>query len=182
MKTPEVNKQNHWRKESTFLSHYLCIPFGRAHPVVCSQATHTSCIFSAEKSNPLLHFNWESRNLKHSWNSTKLLGVPGWVQQTGRHGITTSLAMGLYHRPGATLPKGHIYPLSIREQKAMEEYIEEALNQESIPPSTSPGASSSFYFFFFSLIIVIIIVFGVKGPCMCLYILQFIKLIYYSIV
>lgn len=32
---------------------------------------------------------------------------------------------------GATLPKGKLYPLSILEQKAMEEYIEEALNKTS---------------------------------------------------
>ncbi|XP_016298188.1 interferon-induced protein 44-like [Sinocyclocheilus anshuiensis] len=43
--------------------------------------------------------------------------------------------------PGATLPKGHIYPLSIREQKAMEEYKEEALKQESIRSSMSPAFS-----------------------------------------
>ena len=30
--------------------------------------------------------------------------------------------------PGATLPKGRVYPLSIPEQKAMEEYVHEALN------------------------------------------------------
>lgn len=35
------------------------------------------------------------------------------------------------------LPKGHIYPLSILEQKAMEEYIQEALHQGFIRPSTS---------------------------------------------
>ncbi|XP_052453258.1 uncharacterized protein LOC128014065 [Carassius gibelio] len=47
--------------------------------------------------------------------------------------------------PGATLPKGRIYPLSIPEQKAMEEYIQEALAQEFIRPSTSPAASSFFF-------------------------------------
>ncbi len=36
-------------------------------------------------------------------------------------------------------------PLSILEQKAMEEYIEEALEQEYIHPSTSPAASSFFF-------------------------------------
>jgi len=34
--------------------------------------------------------------------------------------------------PGATLPKGKIYPLSILGQKAMEKYIEEALKQKFI--------------------------------------------------
>lgn len=37
--------------------------------------------------------------------------------------------------PVATLPKGKVYPLSVPEQKAMEEYIEEALEQEFIHPS-----------------------------------------------
>ncbi|KAL0169271.1 hypothetical protein M9458_033867, partial [Cirrhinus mrigala] len=47
--------------------------------------------------------------------------------------------------PGAKLPKGKIYPLSIPEQKAMEEYIKEALQQGFIVPSTSPAASSFFF-------------------------------------
>ncbi|KAI2657431.1 Transposon Tf2-8 polyprotein [Labeo rohita] len=45
--------------------------------------------------------------------------------------------------PGAQLPKGRIYPLSIPERQAMEEYIKEALKQGFIQPSTSPAASSS---------------------------------------
>ncbi len=45
---------------------------------------------------------------------------------------------------GEPVPRGRIYPLSIPEQKAMEEYIEEALEQECIRPSTSPAASSFF--------------------------------------
>ncbi len=44
--------------------------------------------------------------------------------------------------PGESVPRGRIYPLSIPEQKAMEEYIEEALQQGYIRPSTSPAASS----------------------------------------
>uniref|UniRef100_A0A8C1X240 Gypsy retrotransposon integrase-like protein 1 n=1 Tax=Cyprinus carpio TaxID=7962 RepID=A0A8C1X240_CYPCA len=47
--------------------------------------------------------------------------------------------------PGATLPKGRVYPLSIPEQKAMEEYVQEALAQGFIRPSTSPAASSFFF-------------------------------------
>ncbi|KAL0147670.1 hypothetical protein M9458_057027, partial [Cirrhinus mrigala] len=47
--------------------------------------------------------------------------------------------------PGATLPKGHIYPLSISETQAMEEYIKEALSQGFIRPSTSLAASSFFF-------------------------------------
>ncbi len=47
--------------------------------------------------------------------------------------------------PGESVPKGKIYPLSLPEQKAMEEYIEEALQQGYIRPSTSPAASSLFF-------------------------------------
>ncbi|KAL0186165.1 hypothetical protein M9458_017835, partial [Cirrhinus mrigala] len=47
--------------------------------------------------------------------------------------------------PGAQLPKGRIYPLSIPECQAMENYITEALNQGFIRPSTSPAASSCFF-------------------------------------
>ncbi|KAL0149885.1 hypothetical protein M9458_054816 [Cirrhinus mrigala] len=47
--------------------------------------------------------------------------------------------------PGAQLPKGRVYPLSIPERQAMEEYISEALAQGYIQPSTSPAASSFFF-------------------------------------
>ncbi len=47
--------------------------------------------------------------------------------------------------PGHKLPKGRVYPLSIPEHKAMEEYIQEALNQGYIHPSTSPAVSSFFF-------------------------------------
>ncbi|KAL0149750.1 hypothetical protein M9458_054940, partial [Cirrhinus mrigala] len=47
--------------------------------------------------------------------------------------------------PIAKLPKGKVYPLSIPERQAMEAYIEEALKQEFIRPSTSPAASSFFF-------------------------------------
>ncbi|KAK3556266.1 hypothetical protein QTP70_007071 [Hemibagrus guttatus] len=46
---------------------------------------------------------------------------------------------------GESVPRGKIYPLSIPEEKAMEEYIEEALAQGYIHPSTSPAASSFFF-------------------------------------
>ncbi len=42
-------------------------------------------------------------------------------------------------------PEGRIYPLSIPERKAMENYIKEALQQGLIHPSTSPAASSTFF-------------------------------------
>ncbi|KAK3569927.1 hypothetical protein QTP86_007483 [Hemibagrus guttatus] len=47
--------------------------------------------------------------------------------------------------PGAKLPKERVYPLSILENKPMEEYISEALQQGFIQPSTSPAASSFFF-------------------------------------
>ncbi|KAL0151330.1 hypothetical protein M9458_053324 [Cirrhinus mrigala] len=45
----------------------------------------------------------------------------------------------------ARLPQGKIYPLSIPEREAMENYINEALKQGFIRPSTSPAASSFFF-------------------------------------
>ncbi|KAL0152234.1 hypothetical protein M9458_051957, partial [Cirrhinus mrigala] len=47
--------------------------------------------------------------------------------------------------PGAQLPKGKVYPLSIPERQVMEVYITEALNQGIIRPSTSLAASSFFF-------------------------------------
>lgn len=47
--------------------------------------------------------------------------------------------------PGTTLLPCRIYPLSLPAQHAMKEYIEEALRQGYICPSTSP-ASASFFF------------------------------------
>ncbi|KAI2650785.1 Transposon Tf2-9 polyprotein [Labeo rohita] len=45
----------------------------------------------------------------------------------------------------APMPRGKIYPLSLPETQAMEEYIQEALSQGYIRPSTSPAASSFFF-------------------------------------
>ncbi|KAK3545854.1 hypothetical protein QTP70_016092 [Hemibagrus guttatus] len=47
--------------------------------------------------------------------------------------------------PGEPVPKGRIYSLTLPEEKAMEEYIKEALAQGYICPSTSPAASSFFF-------------------------------------
>ncbi len=47
--------------------------------------------------------------------------------------------------PGEPVSCGKIYPLSLPEQKAMEEYIGEALQQGYIRPSTSHAASSFFF-------------------------------------
>ena len=45
----------------------------------------------------------------------------------------------------AALPRGHVYPLSYAETEAMENYVQESLQQSFIHPSKSP-ASSSFFF------------------------------------
>ncbi|KAK3559672.1 hypothetical protein QTP86_013919, partial [Hemibagrus guttatus] len=47
--------------------------------------------------------------------------------------------------PNTSLPKGRIYPLSLPESKAMEEYIETALAAGHIRPSTSPPAAGFFF-------------------------------------
>ncbi len=61
-----------------------------------------------------------------------------------RRGLTTT-STPIDLLPGESVPKGKIYPLSLPEQKAMEEYIEEALQQGYIRPSTSPATSSFFF-------------------------------------
>ncbi|KAK3526593.1 hypothetical protein QTP70_030729 [Hemibagrus guttatus] len=52
-------------------------------------------------------------------------------------------AIDLIH--GEPVPRGKIYSLSIPEEKAMEEFVNEALSQGYICPSTSPAASSFFF-------------------------------------
>jgi len=47
--------------------------------------------------------------------------------------------------PNAMPPKSKVYPLSRHESKAMEDYIEEALNLGFIRPSTSPAAAGFFF-------------------------------------
>ncbi|KAK3544542.1 hypothetical protein QTP86_015846 [Hemibagrus guttatus] len=47
--------------------------------------------------------------------------------------------------PGEPVPRGRIYPLSVPEEEAMEDYIKQALAQGYIRPSTSPAASSFFF-------------------------------------
>ncbi|KAK3527085.1 hypothetical protein QTP86_010840, partial [Hemibagrus guttatus] len=47
--------------------------------------------------------------------------------------------------PNTSLPKGRIYPLSLPESKAMEDYIETALAAGHIWPSTSPAAAGFFF-------------------------------------
>ncbi|KAK3572273.1 hypothetical protein QTP86_030271 [Hemibagrus guttatus] len=47
--------------------------------------------------------------------------------------------------PNASPPRGWVYPLSLPETKAMEEYIEEALAVGHIQPSTSPAAAGFFF-------------------------------------
>ncbi|KAL0153076.1 hypothetical protein M9458_051675 [Cirrhinus mrigala] len=71
---------------------------------------------------------WHSR----TYSASK---QPPFYHHTG-HGIVPSTC--------CQGPKGRVYPLSIPEHQAMEEYITEALNQGFIQPSTSPAASSFF--------------------------------------
>lgn len=50
--------------------------------------------------------------------------------------------------PGTILPY-RVYPLSLSEQKNMEEYVQEALQQGYIRPSTSPASAGLFFIFYF---------------------------------
>ena len=52
-------------------------------------------------------------------------------------------AIDLVENP--VLPKARVYPLTQEEQKALDIYIQEALDQGFIRPSTSPLASSFFF-------------------------------------
>lgn len=45
--------------------------------------------------------------------------------------------------PGTTFSWGHLYFLSIPEQKAMEKYVAEGLQQRTLQPSSSPGITGS---------------------------------------
>ncbi|KAK3574642.1 hypothetical protein QTP86_011554 [Hemibagrus guttatus] len=47
--------------------------------------------------------------------------------------------------PNASPPRGRVYPLSLPESKAMEEYIETTLAAGHIRPSTSPAAARFFF-------------------------------------
>uniref|UniRef100_A0AAY4A0C0 Gypsy retrotransposon integrase-like protein 1 n=1 Tax=Denticeps clupeoides TaxID=299321 RepID=A0AAY4A0C0_9TELE len=47
--------------------------------------------------------------------------------------------------PGAVLPRGRLFSLSPAENRAMEDYIAEALQQGFIRPSTSPAAAGFFF-------------------------------------
>ncbi|KAK3512381.1 hypothetical protein QTP70_007448 [Hemibagrus guttatus] len=47
--------------------------------------------------------------------------------------------------PNASPPRGRVYPLSLPESKAMEEYIETALAARHIRPSTSPAGAGFFF-------------------------------------
>ena len=47
--------------------------------------------------------------------------------------------------PGTALPRGRLYSLSIPETKAMDTYIQEALQNGLIRPSTSIAAAGFFF-------------------------------------
>ncbi|KAK3565138.1 hypothetical protein QTP86_000246 [Hemibagrus guttatus] len=47
--------------------------------------------------------------------------------------------------PNASPPRGRVYPLSLAESKAMEEYVETALAAGHIRPSTSPAEAGFFF-------------------------------------
>ncbi|KAK3575087.1 hypothetical protein QTP86_019733 [Hemibagrus guttatus] len=47
--------------------------------------------------------------------------------------------------PNTSVPKGRIYPISLPESKAMEDYIEAALAAGHIRPSTSPAVAGFFF-------------------------------------
>ncbi|KAK3571328.1 hypothetical protein QTP86_007563 [Hemibagrus guttatus] len=47
--------------------------------------------------------------------------------------------------PNSSLPRGRVYPLSLPESKAMEEYVETALAAGHIRPFTSPAAAGFFF-------------------------------------
>ncbi|KAI2646319.1 Transposon Tf2-8 polyprotein [Labeo rohita] len=47
--------------------------------------------------------------------------------------------------PNTSPPRSHVYPLTVPETQAMEEYTEEALSYGFIRPSTSPAASGFFF-------------------------------------
>ncbi|KAL4009484.1 hypothetical protein ACER0C_003336 [Sarotherodon galilaeus] len=56
-----------------------------------------------------------------------------------------SYDMAIELLPGAVPPRGRLFSLSPAENKAMEEYVAEALQQGFIRPSTSPAAAGFFF-------------------------------------
>lgn len=47
--------------------------------------------------------------------------------------------------PGTPLPSGRLYNLSVKERKAMEQYIQESLEAGIIRPSSSPIGAGFFF-------------------------------------
>lgn len=128
---------------------------------------HKSCPFLAWCLNchigPLFASNIVWKNPVPSWpppvlpvkpGPLTLVNIPALYQEFSEV-FTKAWAMGLLpHRPyGCTIdlftdstpPQGQIYPLSFPEQWAVEEYLQEALQQGYIYHSTSP-ASAGFFF------------------------------------
>ncbi len=95
------------------------------------------------------HGRWPSTRLPsraHGRNSQLRfqLATPPSAMSSARREPPSYLRTG-HLLPGESVPRGRIYPLSLPEQKAMEEYIEDALQQGYIRPSTSPAALSFFF-------------------------------------
>ncbi len=104
----------------------------------------TSAKTYSHVSQGVLHLHWKPRGKTVSGYSTMLQ----WCvlpKQSFQATSTPAMDCTIDLLPGESVPRGKIYPLSIPEQKAMEEYIEEALRQGYICLSTSPAASSFFF-------------------------------------
>ena len=74
-------------------------------------------------------------HLKEVFNKTKTLSLPPHCP--------FDCAIDLI--PGSTIPKGHLYSISVSKKKAMNEYITPSLEAGLIHPSSSP-ASAGFFF------------------------------------
>lgn len=108
-------------------------------PVV-KPSTRRACLRTAD-SSPCVHLNSNSIEspeieskieIPPEYRAFQMSSVSGWRTQLPPH---RPWDCGIDLLPVATLSKAKVYPLSVPEQKAKEEYIEEALKQEFIHPS-----------------------------------------------
>ncbi|KAK3515671.1 hypothetical protein QTP70_026461 [Hemibagrus guttatus] len=108
---------------------------------------HLAFYVTSSPANPMiLGFPWlRCHDPQISWCSGELVRwSPACKErclqdQRGEGGSTTNLL------PNASPPRGRVYPLSLPESKAMEEYIETALAAGHIRSSTSPAAAGFFF-------------------------------------